>query len=715
MTYDTEGRAATGPAVGGPRAAGAIAGVISGANLTGVAVAKASLLFSGPLAVGLPAAVTGALMGSAVMAVVLARRSTVPFNVAGMQDVPAAALVGSVAAVGALPALAPEVAVATAFAVVMGATLAAAAAFAVVGWLRLGRVVRFFPHAVIAGFLASTGWVLLAGGVLTVAPGAEDAREPLAWTPVALALATGVVLAWATRRVPHSATALVVLAGAGGLFWAALAAGPGFGVPEARAAGLLGSAPGAWEAFDPRDLALVDWAAVAGAVPTFGAVALLCLFAALLNVGAIEAETGHDVDADRELRATGLANLLAAPFGSPPGYVYVSMTSFAHRVGGVGREVGTVHALTLAAAVAAAPWMLSVVPPFVLAGLVVALGLDRLWDWVVEARARITRLEWGVVMAITAVAAAVDLLAAIGLGLGLSVVLFVWDYARAPVIRRAVTLAEARSTVERPPAQEAALGEHGGRVAVWLLQSYVFFGTIERVRARVRRRLEDPHAPPLERLVLDLRHVTGLDTASVAVLRRLAGLLGRHGAVLVLTRGGDEVARVVARAGEGGLPDPTVPLDDALAEAEEVVLAAVAPAGAAGPGEAEPLEALLGGVATSVTFRRGERLIAAGDEADHVLVLREGRVEVRAPGDGTRLRVLGPGSVIGDVAPYLDAARTADVVAVQDGIALRLEAAALAGLEARDPALALAIHRALARALARKVAAANRLVARTGL
>ncbi|MGB3555013.1 MAG: cyclic nucleotide-binding domain-containing protein, partial [Jannaschia sp.] len=425
------------------------------------------------------------------------------------------------------------------------------------------------------------------------------------------------------------------------------------------------------------------------------------------------AETGHECDADQELRATGLANMLVAPLGSPPGYAYVSMTSFAHRMGGGGREVGIVAALTLLAGVVTAPWLLLYVPPFVFAGLIVCLGIDFLWSWLVEARARMTRLEWGVVVAITATTALANFLVAIVVGLALSVALFLWEYGRAPVIRRATTLAEARSIVERPAAEDAALDTRGDQVAIVLLQGYLFFGTAERVLGHVRARLRSEHGPPLERLVLDFRHVTGMDSAAVAVLRRLKTLLARHEATLVLTRGGPAVVEAVTRAGDGALPYPGRPLDETLAEAEEATLAA-------GPVEreddgVEPLAALLRDVARTERFARGDRLLAAGDPADHVLVIRRGRVEVRAPQDGTRLRVLGAGAVIGDVASYLDAPRTADVIAIEEGEALRLDTKALIALEGSDPALAARIHRALAHALARKIVAANRLLSRTSL
>lgn len=50
-------------------------------------------------------------------------------------------------------------------AALMVATLATATALFALGWGRLGKLVRFVPYPVMAGFLASTGWLIITGGL----------------------------------------------------------------------------------------------------------------------------------------------------------------------------------------------------------------------------------------------------------------------------------------------------------------------------------------------------------------------------------------------------------------------------------------------------------------------------------------------------------------------------------------------------------------------
>jgi len=79
-------------------------------------------------------------------------------------------------------------------------------------------------------------------------------------------------------------------------------------------------------------------------------------------------------------------------------------------------------------------------------------------------------------------------------------------------------------------------------------------------------------------------------------------------------------------------------------------------------------------------------------------------VEVATPeGTRMRLRTIRPGVVVGEVAMYSGAPRTADVVAETPSVVLRLGADALARLETSEPALAADVHRWLATTLSERL------------
>ena len=104
----------------------------------------------------------------------------------------------------------------------------------------------------------------------------------------------------------------------------------------------------------------------------------------------------------------------------------------------------------------------------------------------------------------------------------------------------------------------------------------------------------------------------------------------------------------------------------------------------------------------SVHLSAGEWLFHQGEEADALYVVRSGRLEIlheRAPGEREHVRELGPGSVVGELAPLSGARRSASVRCRRDAELLRLARAELEALLESTPGFAAGVSRALARQL----------------
>jgi sulfate permease, SulP family len=108
-----------------------------------------------------------------------------------------------------------------------------------------------------------------------------------------------------------------------------------------------------------------------------------------------------------------------------------------------------------------------------------------------------------------------------------------------------------------------------------------------------------------------------------------------------------------------------------------------------------------------MTVLEGTKLITQGDRPDDVFVLVSGRlrVELTTP-EGTQMRLstVLPGVMVGEVALYTAAPRTADVVAEMPSEVLRIGRDAIERLEADDPEVAAALHRWFAATLAQRLA-----------
>ena len=125
--------------------------------------------------------------------------------------------------------------------------------------------------------------------------------------------------------------------------------------------------------------------------------------------------------------------------------------------------------------------------------------------------------------------------------------------------------------------------------------------------------------------------------------------------------------------------------------------------------------ARLEAAAETLRLGTGQYLIRRGEEGQEMYRLLSGRLEVV---DGRSrpefiLRVLGPGSVVGEMASLRRGARTADVRAGEPSVVLRWPRETLDRLLAEDPALRADFFEALAASLAENLAALTR-VATTG-
>jgi SulP family sulfate permease len=126
----------------------------------------AAFIFAGPLQPFLSQGVAAALITAAVTATIIALTSGFRSAVAGPDSNTTALLAAMMTALSpAMSALSPNAALALAMTALALATLLTGLALFSLGWLQVGKLVRFIPYPVVAGFLAATGWLMVSGAV----------------------------------------------------------------------------------------------------------------------------------------------------------------------------------------------------------------------------------------------------------------------------------------------------------------------------------------------------------------------------------------------------------------------------------------------------------------------------------------------------------------------------------------------------------------------
>jgi sulfate permease, SulP family len=691
----------------------AVALILAMVNML-LAVALISLVFRGDLVEFLPQGIGFALVGSALVGLILALGSSFRGMYAGIQDAPSA-IVG-LSAVSITGALAGVAAFDTVIAMVVATSLLTGAVFLAMGYLGLGDIARFVPFPVIGGLLAGTGYLIVAGAasILGVGSLADLTGGDMAGTfwP---ALALAVIFFAVTRLGVHSRAYLIFLVVAVvGFHLMVLITGTGH--PAALDRGwLLGPFPAdsLWPGTVFDSLVRADWGLIAGEAVSLVTILVIAPVSVLLYISALEIETRTDIDMNRELRGTGWANAAAGAVGGVPGYLYLADTVITARLVGMRRGPAVLAPVLILAVVLAGGFVLEVIPTFVVGGLLLFVGAEFLYEWIWVARRRMTGPDYLLLLIILGVIATVGFLPGVGVGLVAAVALFVVRYSRIDVVKHDLTGRDHQSNIERAEEDIDYLVEHGDATLILELQGFVFFGTASRILTRIRHHFEE--TPGLRFVVCDFRRVSGVDSSAVAIFERIALLVDEKADALVLT-GMEGEHR--AQFGDliAGYPRTVVieaDLDHGTAWCEDRLLEMAGLARSEGWALPESLRRDLAHYLEQRTIKTGETMMRQGDPSPGIFLISSGRATVlldRGDGNTVRLRTLLGGTVLGEISLYRGEPCTATVVADTDCEVLHLTPQSFDRLCQTDPAVAAGLHQFVARTLAGRVGHANRTI-----
>lgn len=699
-------------------------GLVIGALSVTMSISLAALVYGGAGTAYLARGIGLVLLGGTVLSVVVSLVTSLPGMIANAQDAPAAVLGALTASLGAqllAGGASAEERFFTTVVVVAASTFATGALFLLFGIFRLGNLVRYLPYPVLGGFMAGTGWLLVTGGVDVMA----DVRPSLHF--LTDLFASGVIIQWLpgaalavallvlTRRYKHFLVWPVALVAAVLVFYAVMFVAGGTLAGWRDRGLLLGSLPAGSLIAPPTaaEVALVRWDLVLAHLPTVMTVAFIALMALLLNAIGVEKSTGRKVHLNRELRAAGMGNLLAGSLGGNPGYQGLSFTTFNLTAGTGSRTSALVAAGVMVATLLFGADAIGLLPKAVVGGLVMFFGLKFLFEWLYQAFFNLPVGEYLIVVVILAVIVVAGVLPGVGVGLLLTVALFVVSSSRIDAVRYAVGGGELHSRVSRSEAERRQLDRHGHELMVVQLQGFLFFGTASALLERLERRVKG--GPRLHSLIIDFSRVTGVDSTGLATIGDVAKLATAAGFELALCAVPGPIEKLLSRRRAANLGRHFTSLDEALEHAEERLLERLAVQRTGFGTEVDAVAyysdptfdfAALMPYLTRHELRAGDVLIRKGDEANVLYFLMHGQMTALAEGEGgavTRFETLRAGGLLGELGFYLGGERSATVRADYDSVLLALDNAALERVLAAAPTLAAELHKQVARLMARRV------------
>jgi SulP family sulfate permease len=275
------------------------------------------------------------------------------------------------------------------------------------------------------------------------------------------------------------------------------------------------------------NIAQYPWYALPDLLGNLVAVIFVTASSTLFNTTGIEVAAHREANLERELNVTGVANILSGAFGGYTGCISVSRTILSFNSGGRGRLSGLTVAAISVLMLAVAPTLLGYMPKFVLGGLLLYLGADQLHKWTIESRRRLTKTEYVSLLAIIVIILQWGFVAGVLIGVVIGCATFALSAARIESINYSFDGSEYRSSLDRSRDDQDVLTAHGGKIRGLNLQSYLFFGSANRLYQHVKTLLVQH--PECRYLVFDFKLVTGIDSSaaySFAQIKRSAHDLG---------------------------------------------------------------------------------------------------------------------------------------------------------------------------------------------
>ena len=444
------------------------------------------------------------------------------------------------------------------------------------GAARLGTVLKLIPYPVTTGFTAGIAVTIFLGQMPDLL-GLHLGRlppQPLErlvlvsrhlvetnGTTLALAAATIVIIQGMKRWVPRVPGPIVALVGITGLVRILHLAVDTVGGRYTLPAGLGTPA-----------LPPLSWSGIEAALPDALVIAFLCAIESLSTAVVADGMAGTRHDSNQELMGQGLANMAAPLFGGLPGVGAIARTATNLQAGARTPVAAIVHSLLVLLVMLWAAPLAGLIPMAVLAGILTVVA------WNISQRRRVFRFrrmpvsDAAVTLGTFAITIAVNLAAAIVIGLLLSSAIF---------LRRMSDMAHVE--IVDPAKDEHPFGHNVKEedipegVVVYSIDGPFFFGAADRFQETMARVAKAPKI-----VILRMRAVPYLDATGLNALEDAITGLQKRGTRVMLagiqTQPLDLMERsgAVHTVGDANLFRHTV---DALVEARR----ALHPAGAAAP------------------------------------------------------------------------------------------------------------------------------------
>ena len=604
------------------------------------------------------------------------------------------------------------------------------------GILKMGSVVKYVPHPVVAGFMNGIAILLIwkqLNPFLGFEQGYRFSEMIAGFSPsngmtllVGFSTLTAIFLSKRyVRRVPSLLSGLIV----GSCVYVMLTLLPHFSERYAIAAvGELRSAfpaPTAFFALFNYNLANIPLSVYSNLVVYGVVLGVVGSMESLMSSVAIDNLSGKRHDSNRELLGQGLGNVAASLFGALFSAGSIPRSVANYRAGARSKLSGAVSGLLILAIFLTMAPLIGRIPLAVFSGIIISVGIDlfdrstfrffRALHNTKTARKDVA-ISLLINLCVAGITVSVNLVTAVLIGVAISAVYSIAKTSTS-VLRREYSGRQGTSKVVRQDSHSRCLQEHGEKIIVFELQGPIFFGSADRLALLIEKKTSEAMY-----CILDMKQVNEIDTTGANILVRLHRVMRRQDKRLLITHLTDNPSLwgfLEATGAAGDIPHEHFfeDTDAALEWAEERILSEFGSEKVRRAYALDETDLLKGfdpqeletfrGMLDCMTFSRGEELIREGGQSRDLYILTHGSVSVKIklPSNNRKKRLFtfGAGVVFGEMALLDGNPRSAQVLAEEDSEVYRLTYERFEKLCLEDPSVAVKLLQNIALVLTHRL------------
>ncbi|MEO6188213.1 MAG: sulfate permease [Ginsengibacter sp.] len=452
------------------------------------------------------------------------------------------------------------------------ATFLAGIILVIMGFARLGNIIKYIPYPLIVGFTAGIAVIIfssqmkdLFGLQMGTVPADFISKwnsyfhslSSVNWSAIAIGFGTIIIIVFfpkVTRVIPGSLVAIL----------AATVLVQFFNLPVDTIGSKFGDIPSSLPA---PAIPHINWEIIQHTIRPAFTIALLGGIESLLSAVVADGMIGGNHRSNMELVAQGGANVASAIFGGIPATGAIARTATNIKNGGRTPVAGIVHAITLLVIMLLVGKWARLIPMACLAGIlvVVAYNMSEYATFILIAKG--SRSDAAVLLTTFLLTVLVDLTVAIEIGMVLAVFLF---------MRKMIQISNVSNLLTDPDESDGeedsrAISKYKipGEVEVFELTGPMFFGAAYKFKDAIKLIEKKPKV-----LIVRMRHVPIIDATGLNTIKDVLRMCSREKMQLIISGIQPQVleefkkSRLLFQIGKRFV---TSDIDTALERAKEVI------------------------------------------------------------------------------------------------------------------------------------------------